>query len=253
MTVRPEQEIIPEAEYPRHSLENLHQLTLRHSDMDGGVSYQFEDGSELLDFIIINSRREDQGLRFTNPVLEAEFSFINSSLDRTLPAEQYEIIRQRFPLSQLNHDIVTHHKSRSRSFESKVKLEDIRAKVAATTLESLGSNYGFSRQAKRLGLVVGKAVDEKKDFRTKSLLEDFRRSFEALDPSIDVWLKLSGYEGRTYSAQLAGFTIHGSNGETAVEPVVFSADGEVGTIPEETYINPTVQLRVNPSLVKPAA
>lgn len=246
MTGNPEKNVPSDELHPRLPLRQLDSVTLENASGEADVSYQFRDGSELLDFVKIRTRRDTVGLRFENPALEAQFLLINTAIQSGLSIEEFDIVRkQLLPLAELDDDLVRHWIKLTRSFESKIKSSDTEFKSAAGTVVDLSEGYDISSTVADLDTSVSNAVDKKKDFRTASLLQDFDRSLMKLDPTIDIWLKLPSYDGRVMkAARLSGFAIHGRSGHTAVEPVIQGRGSAVGFIPESLYVQPGVNLRV---------
>lgn len=139
-------------------------------------------------------------------------------IDYGLPISDPSLDRELFPetstIAMLDHQLVAHIIPRSFLFESKVEL--------------------FDQEA-----------DQKKEFRTKSLLDDLNFYFANLG-YMDTWFKVHPRvdDSITLAAQLVGFTLYGEGEQTAVEPIVMGTDGTVGLLPENVYIDPYLSLRV---------
>jgi hypothetical protein len=240
-------EILDTTEYSRLRVQSIERVVQKRSPGNEDVSYQFSDGSELLDFIKIGTRRESLDFRFESESLESQFLLMGLNPQSELSKEEFDIVRKYLlPIAALNNDLVKHHIYQSRKFTSMVKSRDLELRNAANTLAEDGPGYGLTDTVAGIQAVVRDATNGQKDMRTTHLLRDFQRSMGILDASsIEVWLKLPGYKtGITRAARLSRFAIHGDSGKTAVEPVIQTKAGELGLIPESLYIAPSVQLRV---------
>lgn len=238
--------------HPRLEVRSLLNVRLENIPDVADVGYRFHDGTELLGLIKIKTRREKPDFRFEDERLESQFLLLDKLQELSLSEEELKIVRQNvLPISELDRDLSRHHIKQSRSFESRVKTNDIEFKNAAGVIDEYGASYGIEEQVKGLKSVVDNAANTQKDFRTASLRNDFGRSLGLLHPSIDIWLKLPSYSGRVMkAARLAGFAIHGESGSRAVEPIIEGFGGTKGFVPEALYIDPSVQLRVGEGFTK---
>lgn len=233
--------------YPRLRAQSIEKVVQKRSPGNADVSYQFSDGSELLDFIKIGTRRESPDFRFENEALESQFLLLGLDPSAELSKDEFDILRKYLlPLAALSNDLARHHIYQSRKFTSRVKSRDLELRDAAKTLAEDGPGYGLEDVVSGIQGVVNKATNGQKDIRTTHLLGDFQRSMGMLDASsIEVWLKLPSYKGDiTRAARLSRFALHGDSGKREVEPVIQTKAGEVGLVPESLYVAPSVQLRV---------
>ena len=202
----------------------LEPVELKRNDWEG-VSYQFEDGSELLSLITLGAKADMLRRNGQNPGMTALYD------DDSV-------------LAELNQEMTSHWIPRTSKFESKVKADDRLARTSAEDLTELDENYDFKLDVEEVQKNIDDAVSAKKEFRTKSLLHDFDVLFEKT-ASLDIWLKLE-QRGKVavFAAQLAGFTIRGSGVSTAIEPLIFNDRHRKVLLPKTVYAKPFVNLRI---------
>ena len=229
MTTNPEsQEFLPavDALHERFTKQELPVVSLQKNHW-GTVSLQFADGSELLSMGLLRSKSEDYGITPKDPNLIVE------------------LIPELSPISALDDELVSHRIKGGFLFESKDKDADNLAVKDAYELVDFADNYEFIDAVQGLDTIIKDAVREKKDFRTRSLLEDLNRCLANIDYQ-DIWLKVHPHDqdGTTYAAQLVGFLLNEDSGRTAIEPIVQGINGTVGLLPPDVSIDPYVNVRV---------
>jgi hypothetical protein len=258
MAGNPEKGEVAEGEktYRRVILEeNLYLLHQQRSPVTGETSLQLLDGTELLSLIHIDNRQRMSGPQFNDDELNKKFRFLNFKSkdlgENDTEAKQRERLRKRrdgHPIAKLSRELKDHWILETPTFESKVKETD---RMVLVALEALRKNkksktnkkgYEFGEGFDAMDAVISQSVVDKKEFRTRSLLKDFNKCLEQLGDT-EVWLQVD-QRGISFAARLAGFTIHGTGFDTAVEAVVYDMYGTKGLLPEHSFAAPQLYFRV---------
>jgi hypothetical protein len=255
MAGHPEQgERLDNPSYPMLTEENLYFIFEDRSPATSETSLQFVDGSEFLSLIHLWTRRQSYGIHFDDPELDKQFDFLDLSvedLDVEEGEDPWAILqekREAYPIAKLNRILKEHWKLQTKTFESKVKHRDRKVTEALGTLvanqktEDNEKGYEFGPLFDEVRPVIAESVVEQKGDRTFFLLEDFNEGFAQLGDTT-AWMEVNQM-GRRRAARLAGFIGYGTGLEAAVEPLVYGIDGQIGRLPEQSYVVPQLYFRV---------
>lgn len=235
--------------------ENLHLLHIQRSPYNSEASLQLLDGTEFLSLVHIDTRRMNSGFQFHDGELNDKFKFLDFRSRQLGPDDTETMQRERLlkrreshPIAKLSRQLKEHWILQSTTFESKVKESDRMVQVALEALRAHKKGktnprgYEFGEGFDAIEAVIAQSVVDKKELRTRNLLEDFNKSMEELGGT-EVWLQVN-QGGIFFAAQLAGFTIHGSGFDTAVEAVVYDKYGTEGLLPKDSFVSPQLYFRV---------